>query len=410
MEPTLPIILIADNPMLDLAAKAGLLLLAGLLAYAVARLVLVRAAHAFARRTRGAFDDMLVQEGVFARAALLATALVFYWGLKFTPTLKERVDDAVFAYTAVAVILVLIRMVDALVRLYDSMDVAARRPIKGYAQLLKLFVYILGAVSVVAILLGKSPWGLLSGIGAMTAVLMLIFRDTLLSLVASIQIGANNLLRPGDWIEMPAMNADGEVVDIALNTVKVRNWDLTITAIPTFKFLDTPFKNWQSMIESRARRMQRAIMIDQSSVCFADDTLLDRLSRVQRLAPHIAQRLEAIRQADEGNETDPGSPLNGHRLTNLGLFRYYAQDYVMSHPGVRQDMPLLVHQLEPDAAKGLPMEVYCFTNETGWNLHEDTAAEIISHLLAALPRFGLRAYQRNALIDGRTAGEIAPRT
>jgi miniconductance mechanosensitive channel len=319
------------------------------------------------------------------------------------PNIKSVMEDAIYAYTTVAIILVLAKLLDALARLYQTFDIANRRPIKGYVQLLKLFVYILGGISVVSILLGQSPWGLLSGIGAMTAVLMLVFRDTILSLVAGIQIAANDLLHKGDWIEMPAMGADGSVVDIALNTVKVQNWDMTITAIPTYKFLDTSFKNWQNMAESGGRRVKRTLMIDQTSIRFADPEMVARLKKVHRLASYIEQRQAEIDSANAAAGVDQSSPLNGRRLTNLGLFRRYALEYLRTHPKIRQDMTLLVRQLQPDASKGLPLEIYCFTNETAWSVHEDITSDIMDHLLAGLPEFGLKAYQRNALVDSRGA-------
>ncbi|OIQ51076.1 Miniconductance mechanosensitive channel YbdG [Pseudodesulfovibrio hydrargyri] len=397
----LPVTLIEANPVLDLAAKTGLLLLAGLLAFFLARWLLVRGGRAFARRTRSKFDDILLESGFFSRAALLAPAPVFFWGLEFFSGLKGLLDHLIYAYLAVSVVLVLAKLLDALSGLYRTFKVASRRPIKGYVQLVKLFLYMLGGVSVVAILLGQSPWGLLSGIGAMTAVLMLVFRDTILSLVAGIQMSANDLLHTGDWIEMPAMNADGTVVDIALNTVKVQNWDMTVTAIPTFKFLDTPFKNWESMTKSGGRRIKRAVMIDQSSIRFTDDALKKRLMAVQHLAPFMEMRQKEIDAANAASGADPSSPLNGRRMTNIGLFRRYALEYLRSHPKIRQDMTLLVRQLQPHADDGLPLEIYCFTSETAWALHEDIKSDIMDHLLAALPEFGLRAYQRNALVDVR---------
>ncbi|MCJ2165820.1 MULTISPECIES: mechanosensitive ion channel domain-containing protein [unclassified Pseudodesulfovibrio] len=401
MNLTLPIVLIQESPMLDIIAKIGLLLVAGLITFALTKMFLVRAANAFARRTKSHFDDILMKEGVFSRAALLAPAPVLFWGLVLFPNIKSVMEDAIYAYTTVAIILVMAKLLDALTRLYQTFDIANRRPIKGYVQLLKLFIYILGAISVVSILLGQSPWGLLSGIGAMTAVLMLVFRDTILSLVAGIQIAANDLLHKGDWIEMPAMGADGSVVDIALNTVKVQNWDMTITAIPTYKFLDTSFKNWQNMAESGGRRIKRALMIDQTSIRFADPEMVERLKKIDRLAAYIEQRQAEIDSANAEAGVDQSSQLNGRRLTNLGLFRRYALEYLRTHPKIRQDMTLLVRQLQPDASKGLPLEIYCFTNETAWAVHEDITSDIMDHLLAGLPEFGLKAYQRNALVDHR---------
>ena len=302
-----------------------------------------------------------------------------------------------------AVILVVIKFLDALVRLYQTFDVSNRRPIKGYIQLIKLFAYILGTISVIAILLGKSPWGLLSGIGAMTAVLMLVFRDTILSLVAGIQISANDLLRKGDWIEMPSMNADGDVIDVALNTIQIQNFDKTITAIPTNKFLETPFKNWRGMSQSGGRRIKRALKIDQSSIRFADGALIERLKKVQSLTKYIKERQAEIDTANTESNASSESQLNGRHLTNLGLFRKYAVEYLRHHPKIRMDMTLLVRQLAPEAAAGLPLEIYCFTNDTDWGVYEDIQSDIFDHLLSAMPEFGLRAYQRNALVDGRGA-------
>lgn len=394
-------ILIQNSPMLDMTAKIGLIFLAALIVFAIARLLLVRAAHAFSRRSANTFDNFLMEEGVFARVALLAPALVLFWGVDFFPDVEEILYDAIYAYVTMAVILVVVKFLDALARLYQTFDVSNRRPIKGYVQLIKLFAYILGAISVIAILMGKSPWGLLSGIGAMTAVLMLVFRDTILSLVAGIQISANDLLRKGDWIEMPSMNADGDVIDVALNTIQIQNFDKTITAIPTNKFLETPFKNWRGMSQSGGRRIKRALKIDQTSIRFADDALIERLKKVQHLTKYIEERQAEIDAANTESNASPESQLNGRHLSNIGLFRQYAVEYLRHHPKIRMDMTLLVRQLAPEAAAGLPLEIYCFTNDTDWGVYEDIQSDIFDHLLSAMPEFGLRAYQRNALVDGR---------
>ena len=394
-------ILIQNNPMMDITAKIGLILLIAIIAFGITRLLLVRIAHAFSRRSANTFDNILMEEGVFTRTALLAPALIMFWAVDLLPDVKDILEDGIYAYVTVAIVLVMVKALDALIRFYQTLDISNRRPIKGYVQLIKLFVYILGAISVVAILLGKSPWGLLSGIGAMTAVLMLVFRDTILSLVAGIQITTNDLLHKGDWIEMPAMAADGDVIDIALNTVKIQNFDKTITAIPTNKFLDTPFKNWRGMSQSGGRRIKRALMIDQTSIKFADDAHIDKLKKVQTLAKYIDKRLAEIATNNEEQHANQDSQLNGRHLSNIGLFRQYALEYLHAHPKVRNNMTLLVRQLSPEAASGLPLEIYCFTNDTDWNVYETIQSDIFDHLLAAMPEFGLRAYQRNALVDGR---------
>ncbi|WP_285906214.1 mechanosensitive ion channel family protein [Pseudodesulfovibrio pelocollis] len=397
-----PIPTLAETaPALETAIRAAVLLAAALAAYLIARFVAVRLARTLVPRSQSVFAILLMEEGVFARAALLAPAPVLSMGAELFPASATLLREAVGVYLSVTVVLILLPTINALVRLYETYEVSRRRPIKGYAQLFKLFISILGAVSVIALLLGQSPWGLLSGIGAMTAVLMLIFRDTILSLVAGVQIGANDLLRKGDWIEMPAMAADGDVIDVALHTVKVQNWDKTITAIPTHKFLDTPFKNWRGMTQAGGRRIKRSLLIDLSSIRFADDALLERLAAVQSLAPHIARRRTEIEEHNARVGADARSPLNGRRMTNVGLFRLYALDYVTNHPGTRTDMTLLVRQLQPAAEGGLPLEIYCFTNDTAWSAYEGIQSDIFDHLLAALPHFGLRAYQRDALVDVR---------
>jgi miniconductance mechanosensitive channel len=394
-------------PALDAAIRTAAVLAVALAAWLVARLVVVRLARVLIPRTQSVFTTLLMEEGVFTRATLLVPVPILSTGAELFPAAARLLDEAVGVYLTVAVVLILLRAVNALVRLYETYEVSRRRPIKGYAQLFKLFISILGAVSVIALLLGQSPWGLLSGIGAMTAVIMLIFRDTILSLVAGVQIGANDLLRKGDWIEMPAMAADGDVIDVALHTVKVQNWDKTITAIPTHKFLDTPFKNWRGMALAGGRRIKRSLLIDLSSIRFVDDVLLDRLARVQTLAPHIARRRAEIDEHNARIKADPGSPLNGRRMTNIGLFRMYALDYVSTHPGIRTDMTLMVRQLQPAAEGGLPLEIYCFTNDTAWGAYEGIQSDIFDHLLAALPLFDLRAYQRDALVDRRAGSSRA---
>ena len=395
------LILIPDNPVLDVITKIGLVLALALLSFWAAREVLVRAANAFAAKSKTRFDDYFMEARVFSQLSWLAPAMVVSWGSRFVPQYADMVNLGLQVYTVLVVSLVFAKCLNALDSFYQTLPIASRRPIKGYVQLVKLFVYIIAGVVAVAALLGRSPWGLLSGIGALTAVLLLVFKDTILSLVAGIQIGANDLLRKGDWIEMPAMGADGNVVDVALNTVKVQNWDKTISAIPTYKFIDTSFKNWRGMSEAGGRRIKRALRIDMSSIRFADPELLDRLAKVQYLAPYISERQAEIDAYNQRTGADPSSPLNGRHLSNVGLFRRYALEYLRHHPEVHQDMTLLVRQLQPEAQQGLSLEIYCFTRDTNWDRYEDVQSDIFDHLLTSMPEFGLRAYQRNALVDGR---------
>ncbi len=235
----------------------------------------------------------------------------------------------------------------------------------------------------------------------MTAILMLIFKDTLLSFVAGIQIASYNLIRVGDWIEMPAFGVDGDVVDISLHTVRVQNFDKTILSVPTHKFLDVSFKNWRGMYEAGGRRIKRSILIDQSSVTFMDQTMLDNLKNVDYLKDYLGKKQKEIVEDHQTHLHSSDSPLNGRRLTNLGTFRAYIREYLKHHPHVRQDLTLIVRHLQPDASKGIPLEIYCFADDTRWDTYEGIQADIFDHVLAAMPFFGLRTYQRNALVDNR---------
>jgi miniconductance mechanosensitive channel len=242
------------------------------------------------------------------------------------------------------------------------------------------------------VLLDKSPLGILGGIGALTAILILVFRDTILSLVASIQLVAEDLVRRGDWIEMPDFGADGEVIDIALHTVKVQNWDKTIITIPTYKLIDGSFQNWRGMSEAGGRRIKRSLLIDQASVRFCDDALMEKFRRIRRLEPYLEAKRKELKRANAGVDDDDGLPLNHRILTNLGTFRAYIAAYLEENAKLRKDMTFMVRQLPP-SPDGLPLEIYVFTNDTKWVNYEGIQADIFDHLLAAMSYFDLRVFQ-----------------
>jgi miniconductance mechanosensitive channel len=381
--------------------KLALIFMAMWLSYIVSKKYLLGLIYKFFAKTRTKWDDVLIKNKVFNQLILLIPAIVFYYGLQAFPALLSYGQKLVYVYIIINIILVSNKLLDSFVDIYNTYPISARRPIKGYVQLVKIFVYIIGGIFLVSIILDKSPWGLVSGIGALTAVLMLIFKDTVLSFVASIQIASYDLLRKGDWIEMPAFGADGDVIDIALHTVKVQNFDKTIVAIPTFKFLDHSFKNWRGMEEAGARRIKRSVLIDQSSIKFVDNQLMERLSKIDILKNYLSHKKKEIDEHNKEAGASPESVLNGRRLTNLGTLRAYILAYLKAHPSIRQDMTLIVRHLQPTADKGLPIEIYCFVNDTNWTNYEAIQADIFDHILAALPEFHLRAYQRNALLDTR---------
>ncbi|MDH5830963.1 mechanosensitive ion channel [Luteimonas sp. M1R5S18] len=379
--------------------------LAGLLALVVVALlanwlthrVLLRVVRRLVRASPMSWDDALMARGVLTRLAHVVPALVLSAGIGLVPDLPPAVATVVrnvaHAYVVLTVALSLGNLFNAIGDLY-ARDVARAqsRPIKGYLQVAKLLVFLLAGVLVVATLIDRSPLILLSGLGAMTAVLLLVFKDTILSLVASVQLSGNDMLRVGDWIEMPALGADGDVIDIALNTVKVQNWDKTITTIPTYRLISESFKNWRGMSEAGGRRIKRALLIDQASVRFLEKDERDALRRVALIDEYLDAKRAELEAWNAQLEAAGKDPVNARRVTNLGTFRAYALAYLRAHAGIRDDMTLLVRQLDPGPT-GLPLEIYCFTATTAWAEYEGIQSDIFDHLLAILPQFGLKVFQ-----------------
>lgn len=375
-----------------------------LVAHVLARRVALPLVNRMIQRSRTRWDDALLKHNVLVRLVPIVPLVVVGRGVGMIVGLDESVVHFVERLALALIVVVATRAFGALLTaandIYSSYPQALGRPIKGYLQGLKVVAYIGAAIMVIAALLDQSPWFLLSGLGAMTAILLLIFRDTLLSFVAGIQLTTNDLIRVGDWIEMPQFNADGDVVDISLNVVKVQNWDRTITVIPTHKFLENSFKNWRGMFESGGRRIKRAINIDMSSVRFLEPDEIERLSKVQVLREYMQAKLQEI---EEHNRTAVPAelaavPANRRRLTNVGTFRAYVEGYLRHHAKIHPDMLRIVRQLHP-TPEGLPLEIYAFTRDTGWVAHEGVQADIFDHLLAVAPEFGLRVFQAPAGSD-----------
>jgi miniconductance mechanosensitive channel len=261
-------------------------------------------------------------------------------------------------------------------------------------------MFIITTVLIIAVLIDRSPLILLSGLGAIAAVLMLVFQDTLLSLVASVQISSSDMVRVGDWIEMPQLNADGDVIDIALHTVKVQNWDKTITTLPTRRLITDPFKNWRGMHESGGRRIKRSLYLDQNSICFLSDDEQERLGRFKLLEDYLSRKNQEISNWNSALGEKAKEMVNTRRITNIGTFRAYVEHYLRSHPGIHQNMTLLVRQLSP-TPEGLPLEIYCFTSTTKWAEYESIQSDIFDHLLAILPEFMLQVFQNPSGTDVR---------
>ncbi len=388
---------------LALVALAG----AALFANFVVKVLLLRLVNRLLAYTPYGKDPELRQHAVIERLANVMPALVVSAGIALVPNLYEFVVVVIRNVANATIILTVAMAISAsfniLDVIYHRRPQARLRPMKGYIQVLKIAVYVIAALLMLATLLDQSPLILLSGLGAMAAVLILVFQDTLLGLVAGIQISSTDMVRVGDWIEMPGLHADGSVIAIELHTVKVQNWDKTVTTVPIRKLVTEPFKNWRGMQESGGRRIKRAIHIDQSSIRFLEKAELDRLESIGVLE-HYLQKKRAEQSAWNGKLGDKARVLaNTRRSTNIGTFRAYAEAYLRNHPHIHQGMSLMVRQLAP-GPEGLPIELYAFTNTIVWADYEGVQADIFDHLYAVLAEFDLRVFQSPAGHDMQLIG------
>jgi len=381
-----------------------LLLFAAWLANWLVKRVLVRGFYRALRASQLGQDKALARSHIISRLANVVPALILASGVELIPNLPPAlVTVARNVCSAFVVLTIALAVGGALTlanNLYERRPDAHLRPVKGYIQVVKIVIYLIATILVIATLIDRSPLILLSGLGAMAAVLILIFQDTLLSLVASVQISSNDVIRVGDWIEMPQLNADGDVIDIALHTVKVQNWDKTITTIPTKRFITDSFKNWRGMQEAGGRRIKRSLHLDQNSVHFLSAEEIDDLRRFKLLAPYLKSKESELLSWNSQLDEPQRISVNTRRVTNIGTFRAYVENYLRQHNGIRQDMTLLVRQLSP-LADGLPLELYCFTNTTAWVAYEAIQSDIFDHMLAILPEFGLRVFQHPSGADMR---------
>lgn len=386
-----------DPNVLEPVAELGLVLFAATLVYFVVRWGFLRAVRRFVGRTSTQWDDALLDAGFFARLAHIAPAYVVFQGFELVAGLPETVVD-LGRRAAVAVMifvgaLALTSFLAAAEAMYDRHPEYRERPIKSYLQVIALFVYLAAGLLILAALMNRSPWIFLSGIGALTAVLMLVFRDTLLSLTASVQLASNDMLRVGDWIEMPALGADGDVLEIALHTVKVQNFDKTITTIPTYRLISDSFKNWRGMSRSGARRIKRSVWIDLQTIRFLTDEEIERYGRWSHLAEYVAGKRAELARAEESAEIRPRVDADRRRLTNIGTFRAFVLELLRRHPDIHQSgHSLMVRQL-PATSEGLPIEVYCFSRLTEWVAYERLQSDLFDRILATVPEFGLRVFQ-----------------
>ena len=390
---------------------AGLLILLAVVAHFVAKAIVLRLVKAATKRSKTTWDDALVEAKVFSRLAHLVPGVIIQSAAPVVfgayPRLESAVTTVTFVYMTLMGMLVVDAGLNAVVTIYRTTSASQRVPIKTFVQVVKIVIYCLGGMAILAILLGKSPLVLVSGLGAFTAVILLIFKDSILGLVAGIQISANDMVRRGDWIAMPNHGADGDVLEVSLTTVKVQNWDKTITTIPSYALVAESFKNWRGMEESGGRRIKRAVHIDVTSIQFCDREMLDRFKRIEFISEYVERKREELKQYNAELKVDDSLLINGRHMTNVGTFRAYLEAYLRNHPKVHNNMTFLVRQLPP-TERGLPIEIYVFSNDQAWAAYEAIQADIFDHILAVVALFDLRVFQSPTGADLRSLTGAAP--
>ncbi len=392
------------------------------LAHFITRKILVTIVSKIAKRTKTTWDDILLKNKVFNGLALFVPAFILYNMADFSyPDLHRplaELSDAALAtlsqdyyfeltpfllkiskiFFIAVIIFVVNSLLNSLRGIYDTTQYSHHRPIKGYIQLVKILFFFLMGIFLISILIGRDPTVLLAGLGAMAAVLMLVFKDTILGFVASIQLSANEMVKIGDWIEMKSHGADGDVIDITLNTVKVQNWDKTISTIPTYALVSESFNNWKGMVEAGGRRIKRSVFIDMGSIRFCDEAMLSRFERFDLIRDYVKEKEEEVREFNLNRNLDEEDRISGRGQTNIGIFRKYLEVYLHQHPMVSKDLTFLVRQLQPTST-GLPIEIYVFCTSTKWPIYEGVQSDIFDHVLAVIPAFELKVFQQPSGAD-----------
>lgn len=374
-----------------------LMIIAAFVSYWLTKLIITKVIYKVVRKTTFKWDDILADRHVLGNVSHIVPAVIvrilapviFQDYTKLLPLVEKMTD----VYLVVMIVSVIVALLKVFEHWLSSLPSLKDKPLTSYFQLFRIILYIVAFILLLSLLIGKDPTYFLGAFGAMTAVLILIFKDTILGLVASVQISSNDMLKVGDWVEMPKYNADGDVVAINLYTVKVQNWDKTITSIPTYYLVTDSFKNWRGMVKSGGRRIKRSIYIDAHSIKFVDPEMRERYKKFQLITDYITNKQSEIEQYNSENQVDTSALINGRRMTNIGVFRKYVDNYLKTHPRVKQNMTIMVRQLSIED-RGIPMEIYCFTNTTEWLEYEEIQANIFDHLLSSTRFFDLEIFQQ----------------
>ena len=389
----------------DILARAVifvLIIVLSLIASLLSKRFILKGLAAIISRTATKWDDMILRKKVFNRLAHLAPAIVIYMSISIPfagyDWLISLINGLALIYMIVVSILVLDAFLNASLAIYTTYEISNRIPVKGFVQVIKIIIYFTSGIFIISILLDKTPVYLFSSLGALTAVLMFIFKDAILGFVAGIQLSANRMVAHGDWIEMPKYGADGDIIEIALTTVKVQNWDKTITTIPTYALITESFKNWRGMSESGGRRIKRSISLDLNTIQFCTEDMLARFSKIQYISEYIEKTENEMQKSNKEDQIDTSNLVNGRRMTNIGTFRAYVKAYLSHHPMINKEMTFLVRQLAP-TEHGLPIEIYVFSKDKVWANYESIQANIFDHILAVVPEFDLRVFQDPSGMD-----------
>ncbi len=377
--------------LLEVIKFTGIILLA-VISYIVTKKVLFSIIKAFVEKTKSKYDDILLNERILRKLSIIVPVIVLNQFTYLVPSIEEFLKNFSEAFIIMLIVMLINNLLMSFNDIYERLTENKKRPIKGYLQVVGIIVYIFGGIIIIGTLTGQSIFQLMAGVGAMTAVLLLIFKDTIMSFVASIQITSYDLVKVGDWIEVPSYGVDGDVMDMSLHTIKIRNFDKTVSTLPTHKLIEVSFKNWRGMVETGGRRIKRSIYIDTSSIKFCDEAMLNRFKKFELLKDYLDEKLHEIEKDNEERGIDSTEMINGRRLTNVGTFRAYLKLYLKKRKDIHKGLTFLIRQLDP-GPNGLPIQIYVFTTTTAWIDYEDIQADIFDHIFAVIPEFELNAFQ-----------------
>ncbi len=370
------------------------------LSFLAAKFIAFKIITRIVNKTKNIYDDILLNKKVLRRVAYVGPVIVFYQYAYLIPTLEKLFEKTAEILIVIIFMSIAGAAIIAINEIHENKPGKQDKPIKGYLQLIKMIVYVIGSITIIGVLAQQNPWSLITGLAAASALILLIFRDTILSFVTSIQINSYDLIRTGDWIEIPKYGIDGDVIDISLNVIKVQNWDKTISVLPTYKLIEDSFKNWRGMQQTGGRRIKRSVFIDIASVKFCNDEMINRFKKFQLIEEYLDDRQKEIKSYNQQNSIDESELINGRRLTNLGTFRAYVRAYLRQRDDIVNNLTFLVRHLDPGPT-GIPIEIYVFANTTEWAKYEEIQASIFDHVLSVVPMFDLRIFQNPSGSDFR---------